>query len=114
MKFKVGDSVIVISGKDRGKKGTLSRISKSKDRVVIEGINRSVKHVKGRDGNPGERVEFFATIHISNIAIIDSESKKPSRIGYSVDSAGKKIRISKKSGKEVVSPALKGKKTIKA
>ena len=106
MKYRIGDSVVVILGKDRGKKGTLSRILKSKERVIVEGVNRTIKHVKGREGDPGERVEFFAPIHVSNIAVVDSTNNKPSRIGYSLDPAGKKIRIYKKSGKEVVLSSL--------
>lgn len=101
MKFRAGDSVIVIAGKDRGKTGSISRIIKSKDQVLVEGLNKRVKHVKRRDGEAGERVEFFAPLHISNVAIVDVEKKVPSRIGYQVNSKGEKVRISKKSGKEI-------------
>ena len=63
MKFRIGDSVIVISGADRGKTGTVTKIIASTNRLVVEGVNKCIKHVKGRDGKAGERVEFFAPIH---------------------------------------------------
>ncbi len=113
MKFLIGDQVVVISGKDRGKTGVLTRFSKSKDRVVVEGVNKCIRHVKGRDRSPGQRVEFFAPIHISNVAIVDPETKKSSRMGYKISKTGAKKRISKKSGKEVVSPK-KAKTVVKA
>lgn len=101
MKFRIGDSVVVIAGKDRGRSGTISRILKSKDQVFVEGINKKIKHIKKKDGEDGQRIEFFAPLHVSNVAIEDPEKKKPSRIGYLKNNKGEKIRISKKSGKEI-------------
>lgn len=105
MKFKVGDSVVIIAGKDRGKSGSISRIFKTKNQVLVEGINKKIKHIKKRDGEAGERVEFFAPLHLSNIAIVDPEKKVASRIGYVTNSKGEKIRIYKKSGKEITDQA---------
>lgn len=99
----------MIAGADRGKTGTVTKIIASDNRVVVEGVNKHIKHVKGRDGQGGERVEFFAPIHVSNIAIADPKTGKPTRVGYKVE--GKtKTRIAKKSG-EVVLKTAKAKKT---
>jgi len=102
MKFKVKDFVIVLTGKDRGKTGAITRILREKNQVVIEGINKKIRHAKGRDGQAGERIEFFAPIDASNCAILDANGK-PSRIGYKIDD-GKKIRIAKTTGGEIVAP----------
>ncbi len=98
---------MVMVGKDKGKTGSLVKINREKGLVFVEGINKKIKHVKGREGNPGERVEFFAPIAISNVAIIDPKTKKPSRIGYNVDAHGVKVRISKKSGEVLVTSSSK-------
>ena len=113
MKFRIGDEVVIISGKDLGKKGTITQILKKTDRVLVEGVNKRVKHVKKREGNAGERVEFFAPIHVSNVAIIDPSNKKPSRIGFKF-ADGKKIRISKSSGKDLPVNVSQSKVAVKA
>jgi large subunit ribosomal protein L24 len=112
MKFRIGDSVIVISGADRGKTGTVTKIIASDNRIIVDGVNKHIKHVKGREGQSGERVEFFAPIHISNIAIVDPKSGKATRVGYKVE--GKtKTRIAKKSGEEILKAAKVKKTTAK-
>ena len=112
MKFRVGDLVVVIAGKDKGKQGTILKFSKDKQYVFVEGINKQIKHIKGRDGQPGQRTEIFAKIHISNIAIWDAEAKKPSRIGYIISKDHNKKRISKASKKEIIIKSTK--KIVKA
>ncbi len=121
MKFRIGDDVVVITGSDKGKTGSITRILESENKVIVEGINMKTKHVKGRDGVPGEKVQFAAPIQASNLAVIDAKTKKPSRIGYLIDKNGNKTRITKASGQEVVKAAKKektkedkGPKTIKA
>lgn len=102
MKLRINDNVIVQTGKDKGKTGTIIKILPKKDTVLVEGINKRIKHVKKREGNPGERVEFSAPIHVSNVSIIDPKTNTATRIGYK--SEGKtKIRVTKKSGTEVPS-----------
>lgn len=108
MKLKVNDPVVVLTGKDRGKSGTITRVLHKTNQVIIEGANKRIKHVKGRDGNPGERVEFYAPIHASNVAVVDAKTNKPSRVGYKLEGTTK-TRITKKSGEPIVS----GKKTAK-
>ncbi len=110
MKILLHDNVLILTGKDRGRTGVITKIKD--DRVVVEGINKMVKHVKGKNGQPGERVEFFAPIHISNVSLIDPKSKKATRIGYKFE-GNQKMRISKKSG-EVIARGTKQEKKVKA
>jgi len=107
MKFRVSALVIVISGGDKGKTGKIVKILKKDKRVVVEGINMKTKHVKGKDGQPGEVVSFNAPFDVSNIAIIDPKTKEPSRIGYSIEKHGEKVRVSKKSGSVLEKNTLK-------
>ena len=97
MNFKTGDKVVVISGKDQGKEGTITHILRSENRVVVEGINIVKKHVKGNGQTAGSINEVEAPIHASNVMLLDPKTKKPTRIGHSVNKDGKKIRVTKKS-----------------
>ena len=97
MNFKTGDKVVVISGKDKGKEGTITHVLRSENRVVVEGVNIVKKHVKGNGQQAGSINEVEAPINASNVMIIDPKTKKPTRIGHKIDKDGKKIRISKKS-----------------
>jgi len=100
-KIKTGDEVIILAGKDKGLKGKVLKIIKSKDRVIVEGVNIVKKHVKPSAENPqGGIVEKEAPIHISNVALVDPKSGKATRVGYEMKD-GKKVRVSKKS-KEVI------------
>ena len=96
MKIKKGDTVQIITGKDRGKAGRIIRVLTSNNRVVVEGLNLIKKHQRPTQENPqGGIVEKEASIHHSNVMLIDKN--KPTRIGYKIEK-GKKIRYSKKSG----------------
>jgi large subunit ribosomal protein L24 len=95
MNLKVGDKVRVICGKDNGKEGKI--IAKKGDRVLVEGINMVKKHVKGNGQQAGSITEMEAPIHASNVMIVDPKTKKPTRIGHSINKDGKKIRVTKKS-----------------
>ena len=97
MNFKTGDKVVVISGTDKGKEGKITHVLRSENRVVVEGINVVKKHVKGNGQQAGSINEIEAPIHASNVMIIDPKTKKPTRIGHSVNKDGKKIRVAKKS-----------------
>ena len=98
MHVKKGDKVKVISGKDRGKEGTVLEAYPKKDRVLVEGINMVKKHAKPSQENPqGGILELEASIHVSNVMPIDSKSGEPTRVGYE-ERDGKKVRIAKKSG----------------
>ena len=97
MNFKTGDKVVVISGKDKGKEGKITHVLRSENRVVVEGVNIVKKHVKGNGQTTGSINEVEAPIHASNVMIVDPKTKKPTRIGHSVNKDGKKIRVAKKS-----------------
>ena len=98
-KLKAGDEVIVLSGKDKGKTGTISKIVTKTDRVIVSGINVAKFHQKRTQNEEGGIFDKELPIHISNIALnIDD---KPSRVGYKTED-GKKVRFSKSNG-EVIS-----------
>ena len=101
IKLKKGDEVIVIAGKDKGKRGKILRVIPESKKIIVSDINKYKKHQKPGNNEPGGIVEKDMPLHISNVAFYDSQLNKPSRVGYSFNKDGKKIRISKKSGKEI-------------
>jgi len=114
MKIRTGDVVIVIAGKDKGKQGTVTRVLAEKNRLVVEGINMRVRHIKKTSQGPGQRVRFAANLHASNVMILDPKSKKPTRVGYKVDAkTGNKQRIAKASGEVIVKAVTKAAKKTK-
>jgi len=96
-KIKKGDSVIVITGKDKGKLGNVLSILKDKDRVIVQGVNIIKRHRKATQESPGKIEEIEASIHISNVSHVDPESGKPTRVKYEVTDGVKK-RMSVVSG----------------
>jgi large subunit ribosomal protein L24 len=101
MNIKKGDNVIVIAGKDKGKKGKVVRALPADSRVVVEGINMRKKHQRaGKGRQKGQIIDMAMPIHISNVMIEDPKTGKPTRIGKRI-AAGKRIRIAKKSGTEL-------------
>jgi len=97
LKIKKGDSVQVISGSQKGKKGTVTAVIVDSNRAVIEGVNIVKKHMKPTNNNPGGIIEMSAPLHISNLSLLDPKSEVPTRVGYKIDK-GNKVRYSKKSG----------------
>lgn len=90
MKIRKGDTVIIITGKDRGKTGTIEAVLPETDRVIVAGLNRYKKHLKPSAKHPaGGITEFSRSIHISNVMMLDQETKKPTRVGYSQSGKGK-------------------------
>ncbi|QGH32728.1 50S ribosomal protein L24 [Gracilibacillus salitolerans] len=101
MHVKKGDKVQVISGKDKGKQGTILAAFPKKDRVLVEGVNVVKKHAKPSQENPqGGILNQEATIHVSNVLPVDPKSGEPTRVGYE-ERDGKKVRIAKKSGESL-------------
>lgn len=99
--IKKGDTVQVIAGDDRGKQGRVLSVDAEKNRAIVEGVNIITKHTKPSAKYPqGGRIQKEAPINISNLALLDPKSGKPTRIGVKVQD-GKKIRIAKKSGQEI-------------
>lgn len=97
MKIKVNDQVVVISGKDRNKTGKVLKVLEKSNRVVVEGVNTAVRHMKKTRTQKGQKVEFNAPLSASNVMFLDPKTKKPTRVGYQISKDGKKERIAKKS-----------------
>lgn len=100
--IKKGDTVYVNTGEDKGKTGEVLQVLVTKERVIVEGINMISKHSKPNAQNPQGGIEKKeASIHISNLALVDPKTGKPTRIGRKLDSKGKLVRYAKTSGEEI-------------
>jgi large subunit ribosomal protein L24 len=100
MKIKKGDEVVVISGKYKGVKGEVLEARPTESRVVVAGVNRHKWHIKPTQNEAGHIVDREAPIHVSNVALVDPKTKKPTRVGYKMEK-GKKVRVARKSGTEL-------------
>ena len=111
-KIKKGDLVVVISGRDRGKPGRVLEVLKDADRLVVEGVQRVTKHVKAGQTNRGTRtggIEIVeAPIHVSNVMLVDPETKQGTRVGYRTEEIERdgrsrtvRVRVAKRSGKDI-------------
>ena len=111
-KIKKGDLVVVIAGKDRGKQGRVLEVLKDSDRLVVEGVQRVTKHTKVGQSQRGTRTGGIETveapIHISNVMLVDPETKKGTRVGYRTEQVERdgrtrtvRVRVAKRSGKDV-------------
>jgi len=110
-KIKKGDLVVVIAGRDRGQQGRVLEVLTDSDRVVVEGVQRIQRHIKPgtrRDNMEGGIVTIEAPLHISNVMLVDPETKKGTRVGYrteQVEQDGrtrtKRVRVAKRSGKDI-------------
>jgi large subunit ribosomal protein L24 len=106
MKIKKGDHVIVLAGKDKGATGQVIAAYPTRDKVLVEGVNMMKKNKKVtnqgvRGATDGGIVTQEAPIHVSNVALVDPETKRPARVGYQVNEDGAKVRVLRPSGKEV-------------
>lgn len=109
-KIKSGDLVQVISGADKGKQGKVLRVFPKTNRVLVEGVKIVTKHTKANPmtGAAGGIQKVEASIHVSNVAIVDPETKKPTRVGYRLETEErngktrtKRVRVAKSSGKDI-------------
>ncbi|GAA5129807.1 50S ribosomal protein L24 [Pseudonocardia adelaidensis] len=104
MKIKKGDTVQVIAGKDKGAKGKVIQAYPDTQRVLVEGVNRIKKHTRitqnQRGAQSGGIITTEAAIHVSNVMLVDGDGK-PTRVGKKVTDEGKRVRISRRSGKEI-------------
>ncbi len=103
IKLKKGDEVIVIAGKDKGKKGAILSVIREKDRVVVAGVNMIKRHQRPDRNNAGGIISREASLHISNVALADPKEGKPTRVGYKLLADGKKVRVAKRSGETLAS-----------
>jgi large subunit ribosomal protein L24 len=104
MKVKKGDTVVVIAGKDKGARGKVIQAYPAENRVLVEGVNRMKKHTRitqtERGAQSGGIVTQEASIHVSNVMVVDSDGK-PTRVGYRTNDEGKRVRISRRNGKDI-------------
>ena len=102
LKIKKNDTVVVLTGEDKGKTGKVLKVLVDKQRAIVEGVNMVNKSTKPNAKNPqGGFVKQEASIHISNISLIDPKSGKPTRVAMKFNEDGKKVRVAKKSGEEI-------------
>jgi large subunit ribosomal protein L24 len=106
MKIKKGDHVVVTAGKDKGATGTVIAAYPDQNRVVVQGVNMVRKNKKVtnqgvRGAKEGGITTQEAPIHVSNVQLVDPETKRPARVGYQVNSGGTKVRVLRPSGKEI-------------
>jgi large subunit ribosomal protein L24 len=98
-RIKKGDKVIVIAGAAKGSQGEVLRVLPKEERAVVQGIAMAKRHTKPKGvGQPGGIVEREAAVHLSNLALIDPESNKATRVGFKVLDDGRKVRFARKSG----------------
>jgi len=101
LKIKKDDNVVVISGRDKGKQGKVLRVFPAEERAVVQGIHIARRHSKPSMGDPGGIVEKELKIHISNLAHIDPQTNKPTRVGYKFLDGGRKVRVARRSGEVI-------------
>ncbi len=98
-RIRKGDTVAVISGADRGKRGEVLQVFPKDDRAVVQGVNLARRHIKPQGmGKPGGLVDKEATIHLSNLKLVDPKSDKPTRVGFRILEDGRKVRVAKATG----------------
>ena len=102
-KIKKGDKVVVITGSDRGKTGEVLRVLRSEMRVLVQGVNMMKRHTRPSPGEPGGIIEKEAPVHISNVAHVDPRDDKPTRVGWKIVDAGRKVRFARRSGEVIES-----------
>ena len=101
MKIKKGDNVVVISGRDKGKAGEVLRVLPAERRLIVQGVHVARRHTKPRMGDPGGIVDKELTIDVSNVAHVDPQSGKPTRVGYKTLGDGRKVRFARRSGEVI-------------
>ena len=101
LKIKKGDKVIVITGKDKGKTGEVTKVLVQENKVIVSGINIAKRHTKPSQESAGGIISKEMPIHISNVAYVDPKTNKATRLVIKMDKDGRKVRVAKKSGEVV-------------
>lgn len=101
LKVKKGDTVLVLTGKNKGAKGEILRVIPSESRVVVQGVNMVKRHTKPTQTSAGGIVSQEASIHVSNVALVDPKSGKATKVGFKTNKDGAKMRVARKSGAEI-------------
>ncbi|MGB0552962.1 MAG: 50S ribosomal protein L24 [Alphaproteobacteria bacterium] len=100
-KYKKGDRVQVIAGKDNGKQGEILLVQRAKERVVVRGVNVARRHTRASQTSPGGIVDKEMPIAVSNLAHVDPKDDKPTRVGFKFLDDGRKVRFAKRSGEVI-------------
>ncbi len=100
-KIRQGDDVIVLSGRDKGKKGTVVTVDPKRNRAVVQGVNVAKRHTAPTQGDPGGIKEKELSIHLSNIALEDPKTGEPTRVGFKFLKDGTKVRVARRSGEDI-------------
>jgi large subunit ribosomal protein L24 len=101
LKIKRGDTVVVISGKDKGKRGEVERVIPKKNRVVVGDVNTRTRHARPSQNNQQGLFTFDAPIDISNVMLVDPGSGEPTKVGYRFTDSGEKVRVARKTGRDI-------------
>ncbi len=101
MKIRKGDRVKVIAGRSKGKVGDVLRVLSSEQRVVVQGVNVIKRHTKPGRADAGGIIEREAAIHVSNVALLDPKSDKPTKVGFKFLDDGRKVRFARASGETI-------------
>ena len=100
-KIKKGDTVVVISGRDKGKEGEVLSVLPSEGRVVVQGVNVAKRHQRPSQTSQGGIVDKELSMDVSNVSIVDPKDGKPTRVGFKVLEDGRKVRVAKRSGEVI-------------
>ena len=100
-KIRSGDDVFIVSGRDKGKRGRVTKIFPKSRRAIISGLNLVTKHTKPTQNSEGGIIKQETSIHISNLAIVDPKDNKPSKVGFKFLKDGEKVRFAKSSGEMI-------------
>ena len=101
MRVKKGDKVVVVCGRDNGKRGEVMKVFPQDGRVLVQGVNMVKRHTRPTSSSAGGIMEKEAPIHVSNIAVVDPKSDGPTRVGYRFLEDGRKVRYAKRSGEVI-------------
>jgi large subunit ribosomal protein L24 len=100
-KIKKGDQVIILAGRDKGKKGEVYQVMPRESRALVRGVNMVRRHQRQSPSQEGGIVAKEASIHLSNLALEDPKDGKPTKVGFKILSDGRKVRVAKRSGEEI-------------
>ena len=100
-KFKKGDKVMVMTGRDKGKSGEILKVFPKRDRAIVQGVNKIKRHTRPTNTSAGGIIEKEATVHVSNLSHVDPKDDTPTRVGFKFLEDGRKVRYAKRSGEVI-------------
>lgn len=100
-KFKKGDRVMMMTGRDKGKTGEVLKVFPKRERLIVQGVNKVKRHTRPSNTSAGGIMEKEATVHLSNVAHLDPDDDKPTRVGFKFLEDGRKVRFAKRSGEVI-------------